>query len=432
MKAERFPLLRTWFAACPMLFARNPMPRTAESSIMNEVGPLHSSEGGGTGTREGTPYPGVGRMFLIWTAIGVLTVLRSQSFRAASEAGHGAFAVLLACTSWYFPWALLTPLVFRLEQRFPVGAPGWPRRVALLAAISAPFCLAASPVMIGLDAAIRYASGAPAWVSGSVGFWFAPFPTAEGLFWCSVAGGYFFRTLFQLQEQEKRAARLALEKSRLEASLNQAQLDALRAKLNPHFLFNSLQNISVLMKQDPDTASRMLAVLGDLLRAVLRRDSQPETTLGEEIDLTRSYAALEQMRFADRLCVTFEIPDEVKQAMVPCFLMQPLLENAIKHGLRGVRKTGIIAVRVAQEENRLAITVTDNGVGTPADMNGIKIGVGLGSTCERLARMYPERHQLSIQRPPEGGTEVRIVIPIRFASSVDEGSPHEEIPAPNR
>ena len=176
-----------------------------------------------------------------------------------------------------------------------------------------------------------------------------------------MAGGYFFRTLFRLHEQEQRAARLALEKTTLEAGLNQAHLEALRARLNPHFLFNSLQNISVLTKQDPQTASRMLTVLGDLLHAVLRRDSQPESTLGEEIDLTRSYVALEQMRFADRLRVTFEIPDAVKQAMVPCFLMQPLLENAIIHGLRGVRKTGIITVRAAKEESRLAITVTRSG-----------------------------------------------------------------------
>ena len=100
----------------------------------------------------------------------------------------------------------------------------------------------------------------------------------------------------------------------MEASLNQAQLDVLRARLNPHFLFNSLQNISVLTKQDPQTASRMLTVLGDLLRAVLRRDSEPECTLSEEIELTLSYVALEQMRFADLLHVTFEIPEAVKQS----------------------------------------------------------------------------------------------------------------------
>jgi two-component system, LytTR family, sensor kinase len=173
----------------------------------------------------------------------------------------------------------------------------------------------------------------------------------------------------------------------------------------------------VLTKQDPQTASRMLAVLGDLLRAVLRRDSQPESSLAEEIDLTRSYVSLEQMRFADRLHVTFEIEDSVKQAMVTCFLMQPLLENAIVHGLRGVKKTGVIVVRAAREEQALAITVRDNGIGPPADTDGLKIGVGLGSTCERLALMYPDRQQFSIRPLDEGGTEVRIALPLRFQNT---------------
>jgi sensor histidine kinase YesM len=265
-----------------------------------------------------------------------------------------------------------------------------------------------------------------------IAYWFATFPSAQGMFWVSVGGGYFVRTLFQLHQQEQRATRLALEKSQLESSLNQAQLEALRARLNPHFLFNSLQNISVLTKQDPHTASRMLTVLGDLLRAVLRNDSQPETSLSEEIDLTRSYVALEQMRFGDRLQVTFDVADGVQQALVPSFLMQPLLENAIIHGLRGVRKTGIIAVRAAEEDNGLAITVTDNGIGPPADASQMKIGVGLGSTCERLTRMYAERHAFSIRRPPEGGTEVRMTLPLRFANSVRETSGHEKIPAFNR
>jgi LytS/YehU family sensor histidine kinase len=196
------------------------------------------------------------------------------------------------------------------------------------------------------------------------------------------------------------------------------KLEVLRARLNPHFLFNSLRNISVLTKQDPQTASRMLSVLGDLLRAVLRRDSQPESTLAEEIDLTRSYASLEQMRFGDRLQVSFEIEDAVQQAMVPCFLMQPLLENAIIHGLRGVRKTGNIAVRVVKDEQRLAMTVRDNGIGTPAQTEEIKIGVGLGSTCERLARTHGDGQQFSIRRLETGGTEVLITIPLRFAATL--------------
>jgi len=289
-------------------------------------------------------YPGVGRLFLIWNVIGVLTSARYQLGFAVPGGYRNPLGWTLACMAMYYPWVLLSPLVFRLERRFPLGEAGWVRHLACIFAVSIPICLLTSPLMGTAFVAPLELLGAPRFpVRASI--WFSHFAVAEICFWSTVAGAYVIRTLFQLHQHEQRASRLALEKSRLEASLNRAQLEALRARLNPHFLFNSLQNISVLTKQDPQTASRMLTVLGDLLRAVLRSDSQPETSLSEEIDLTRAYVELEQMRFGNRLRVTFEIADRVQQALVPSFLMQPLLENAIIHGLRGVRKTGIIEVR---------------------------------------------------------------------------------------
>lgn len=397
------------------------------------VGPLNNSGAGAkTGAMEGVRYPGIGKMLLVYTVIGALTSARYRLSFGHLGLGPERLPELLGCIAWFYPWAVLTPLVFRIEKRLPLGAQGWPRRLALLAAISVPLCILTSPLMMGCFATVRYIFGSPIrWPLG-LAFWFGGFPTGETVFWCSVAGGYFLRTLFQLHEQERRAARLALEKSQLETSLNQAQLDALRARLNPHFLFNSLQNISVLTKQDPQTASRMLTVLGDLLRAVLRRDSEPESTLREEIELTRSYVSLEQMRFGDRLRVSFDIADEAQQAMVPCFLMQPLIENAIIHGLRGVRKTGIIVVGAVLDQGQLVVTVSDNGIGPPADSSGLKIGVGLGSTCERLDKMYSDRYKFSIRKLSEGGTEVRIAIPLRYARSIEDACLNEEIPAAGR
>jgi len=258
--------------------------------------------------------------------------------------------------------------------------------------------------------------------------WLSHFPFAEVVFWCSVVGGYFIRTLNLLREQEQRASRLALEKSRLETGLKQAQLDVLRARLNPHFLFNSLQNISVMTRQDPQTASRMLTRLGDLLRAALRHDSELDHILREEIDLTRAYVALEQMRFGDRLEVNFSVAPQVQLAMVPCFILQPLIENAVIHGLRGVRKTGVIAVTADGQGEELVLTITDNGIGLPDEPAKIKTGVGVGSTRERLSTMYPDHHTFTMRKPPDGGTEVRIVIPLRFAA-FDEGVSSDEQPA---
>jgi hypothetical protein len=215
-------------------------------------------------------YPGYGKIFLIWTAIGLLTSLRYQ-FQRPSNMQIGDLSFIVAFTVCYYPWIALTPAVFRLERKFPLGDGQWSRNLALLALFSVPICLLASPLMSGLFSAV-VSLLEPAWTPPVQRSWLRHFPMAEVLFWCSAAGGFFVRTQFQLREQDQKAARLALEKSQLQAGLKQAQLDVLRARLNPHFLFNSLQNISVMTKQDSQTASRMLSRLGDLLRAVLRQD----------------------------------------------------------------------------------------------------------------------------------------------------------------
>jgi len=361
----------------------------------------------------GIRYPGLGKIFLLWTAIGVLTSLRYYFYMPLIP-GKNDLALLLSGVVFYYPWIVLTPVVVRLEKKLPLGTAR--RNLALLAMFSVPICLLASPLMLGAFFGVMFAFQAR--LPGPVHEipWYKEVPVAAFIFWGIAAGGYFIRTLFQLREQERTTAQLALEKSQLEAGLNQAQLEAVRARLNPHFLFNSLQNISVMTRQDPQNASRMLTRLGDLLRVVLRQDSQQECTVQEEIELTKAYVALEQMRFGDRLRVNFEIAPDTQQAMVPCFLLQPLIENAIVHGLRGARKTGIVTVSAASQEGQLLLTVTDNGVGPPAeDPAGMKVGVGLGSTRERLSRMYLNSHTFLIRKPPEGGAEVRIVIPLRFA-----------------
>ncbi len=216
-------------------------------------------------------YPGLGKIFLLWTAIGVLTTLRYYFFMPAIPT-KGELAFLLGAIAMYYPWILLTPVIFRFEAKFPLGTTS--RNLAVLVIFSVAVCLLASPLMLGCFYAVMFAFQAPLPRPMNNGIpWYKEVPIAQFMFWGNAAGGYFIRTLFQLREQERATARLALEKSQLEATLNQAQLEVLRARLNPHFLFNSLQNISVLTKQDPQTASRMLTRLGDLLRAVLRRDS---------------------------------------------------------------------------------------------------------------------------------------------------------------
>src|SRR4029077_16554997 len=171
-------------------------------------------------------YPGIGRMLLFWSVIGALTVARYQLPIGKAGANRESLEGLIACASLYLPWGILSPLVFRLERRYPLGSAGWLRNLGALAAISVPFCLVAAPIMMVLFDGFRYAfsvSHNPMGRFAGVAYWFATFPSAQGMFWVSVGGGYFVRTLFQLHQQEQRATRLALEKSQLESSLNQAQ-----------------------------------------------------------------------------------------------------------------------------------------------------------------------------------------------------------------
>ena len=189
----------------------------------------------------------------------------------------------------------------------------------------------------------------------------------------------------------------------------------MRMRLNPHFLFNCLQNISAMAHRDPDIASKMLARLGDLLRSAIGKKSEAEITLGEEIELTRAYAAIEQMRFQGRLSVLFEIEPELERSLIPSFLLQPLVENAVKHGLSGEHRVGMIVVRGVHQSGQLVLTVNDNGSGFPNEkFVDMQIGIGLGTTSGRLERMYPDQHSFSIRPLREGGTEVRIVLPLRW------------------
>ncbi len=372
---------------------------------------------GAHGGDEAQPsYPGFGLITLILTGTGILSCLRHFVYRQPESTAE-MIALMAACTVFFSPWIGLTPLVFHLERRFPLASEHWFRNLLVLAAVSIPLSALAAPVMSVFYRAALEALGAGTPHLKLKPFWLGHLFSAEVLFWCSVAGGYTVRTRHQLSEQAQRAARLAAEKSQLETSLRQAQLEVIRARLNPHFLFNSLQNISSMMKQDPQTASRMLARLGDLLRMVLRQDSEPECALEEEMALPEAYLSLERMRFGDRLETRWELEEGTRSALIPCFLLQPLVENAFVHGLRGAGRKGLIVISAEACDGRLHVRIQDNGLGLPAeDLSRLGLGVGLGSTRQRLETMYPGRHSFDVRQREEGGTEVCLSTPLRMAA----------------
>ena len=366
-------------------------------------------------------YPAPVALGVAWTLVGTLAYARNALAGAGLGAGAGGLAQYVQALTCYLPWILLSAIVIDVERRFPLGRSRWPRNLAVLAALGVPMAYLAWAMTMGLELGAQWLFGLPLELPEIS--WIIPGRELLGhqlLYWSSVLASGILRTLLEARESERRAARLLLEKSQLQTSLRQTELDALRMRLRPHFLFNSLQNISVLTEHDPQTGSRMLTKLGELLRASLSRDHRPETPLQSEIALTNAYLAIEQMRFGDRLSSIVDIAPGTERAMVPAFLLQPIVENAIRHGLRNVRDCGVIAIRSGIDADSLVLTVTDNGAGPPEEpLSELPLGIGLGATCERLARMYPGRHSFSMRAAPEGGTEVRITLPLGFAAATE-------------
>jgi two-component system, LytTR family, sensor kinase len=319
------------------------------------------------------------------------------------------FSGVLIWLSCLYPWILLAQLVFRLEQRFPLSQSkeGW-KNAAVLALAAIPFAFAAMLISSLLGVFI------PETHLAVVDTRSKDYLVNVLFYAAAVGGGYFSRKMSYLRYRERESALLALEKAELETSLRDAELEVLRMRLNPHFLFNTLQNISVLVQKDPAIANKMLVKLGDLLRAAFHRDYAPEIPLADELRLTNAYLDIERLRFGDRLSVSMEIDPGLENALVPTFLLQPLVENAVKHGLGGIAESGNILVHATRTNDQLQLVVKDNGVGIGMKPQTFESGVGLSSTRARLQRLYNSEHSFTVKTPFEGGTEVHIHLPLRW------------------
>ena len=310
----------------------------------------------------------------------------------------------------FFDWlayALLTPLVFRASRRFPLERPHLPRNIGVHAIGALLMCAAWASLGTVLRILIFHPVSAAlpeglllwfvSWVSTTLPFGFAVYFALVGI---QHATAY----LAKARERETQAARLA-------AQLSEARLGALRMQLHPHFLFNSLNAITVLVR-DGDTAgaSRMLELLSEILRQVLRAGGGHETTLANEIDFLGRYLAIEQVRFSDRLQVSFQIPSELSAAAVPRFLLQPLVENALRHGIGRLSGAGLVEISAKRDGDTLLLTVLDNGPGLhpPAQPS---TGLGLANTRARLAELYGPNATLDVANHPHGGVIATVRLP---------------------
>lgn len=217
---------------------------------------------------------------------------------------------------------------------------------------------------------------------------------------------HFYR---RYRERERRALFL-------ESNLNKARLNALQAQLQPHFLFNTLNAIATLLRRDPKAAEATLTSLSELLRLSLSQSNNQEISLREEMQFLDRYLEIQQTRFGDRLRFEQQIEPAALDCLVPTLLLQPLVENAIRHGIEPSGNPGVVRVSAQQVDGRLAVSVEDDGVGLGAEP-AASSGIGLSNLKARLETLYGARQEMHVRARPEGGVAVRITIPLRDASA---------------
>ncbi len=306
--------------------------------------------------------------------------------------------VVFQGTEWLFLGALL-PITYNLAQRVPLSRQTWRRALIVHSAGALALCLGWATLGVMLGYALgRYPAG------NYLGWILTSIPWSVFMYFTVLGCVYAFSYFTEAREREASEAQLS-------AQLAEARLGALRMQLHPHFLFNSLNAITVLVRErNTVAAARMLELLGDVLRQVLRSDQPHEIPLSDELGFLEQYLAIEQVRFSDRLRVEWAIEPRAREGLVPGFILQPLVENAIKHGIATRAAAGLVEVAARVIGDTLELSVRDDGGGMPPTT---REGVGLWNTRERLCTLYGDKATMNLETTPGQGLRVVVRLPFR-------------------
>lgn len=344
-----------------------------------------------------------------WTLIGLHFAAWIIASATLAETEIPWTLVVSEFLRWYL-WALLVPIIAWAAGRYPLRRPRLVGRLALHLGIG----IVVSLVFAFLDLVKRELIHAVVRNAQTGNFRFSlhhdwPSMLAWGMEYhlltyvgiVAVIHAYLFQTRFSDRE---------VKTSRLEAQLALARLEVLKMQLHPHFLFNALNAISALMHRDVDAADRMITKLSDLLRRSLDKDDRHQVSLASELDFLDRYLDIEKIRFRDRLTVEKDIDPACLQAQVPRLILQPLVENSIRHGIAVLSAAGTVSIHARRKGNRLLLAVADDGPGLPSGKPS-REGVGLANTRDRLAQLYGLDHSLSLDEAESGGLRVSMEIP---------------------
>ena len=343
--------------------------------------------------------------FCVWTLLGVSFAL-STYLGALQDNVHISWErILSGYLADFYLWGMLSPLIFLLARRFELRK-HFPRNLFIHLGVSivlSGFVIsAASPLVwyLGYVNLERNPTLAILWRNNAFSAYY--FHQGLTIYWTTLVVAhalYYYRGLRQNEAQT----------ARLTAQLAQAQLQALKMQIHPHFLFNTLNSIAALLHKDVEAADRMIARLGDFLRLTLKSSDAHTVDFEQELEFLKCYLDIEHIRFQDRLTVELDIDPQALTAIVPNLILQPIVENAVRHGVARQTNHGHIIIRARREHERLIIRVEDNGPGLNAKSNGS--GIGLSNTRARLEQFYGRDFSFQIANSAERGASVTLDVP---------------------
>lgn len=347
---------------------------------------------------------------VIWIGVGLFDATQSVFSMRAEGMHHAWLKLFFTLLLTWVPWALATPFVLRLGRRYPPSRlrpfSTWFVHLAACVAID----LATSTVGAALEALLNpfAISGGPAMFSHLF-----PYKVENGLLASLILYAGILAVGYVIDSRE-RLVKQQIETARLNEQLSKAQLDALRRQVEPHFLFNTLNAIAGLVREERnDAAVDMIVGLSDFLRRVTQDSDRQQVPLKEEMDFLRRYLEIQKLRFAERLQVSVNVPQELLPVQVPSFVLQPLVENAVKHGIAKRAQGGTIRVSASRENGFLTISVYNDGPTLTADPQSNPTGVGMRNLRTRLQHLYGSKFELRMQNQNPDGVEVSVSVPFK-------------------
>jgi two-component sensor histidine kinase len=362
-----------------------------------------------------------GILFAIWTAYGLLSACQEHYWASASNMPTSWGSAIRYEVGYAYLWGVCSPVILWLSNRFRIERNHRTTHFLIHLGATIIFVVATKTAFD----ALLLPPGSPfhhfTWKG-----WFRSIEytadTGVLLYWMTVMVEHSYVFYKRYQRSDINAAHLQTE-------LVRAQLHALRMQLHPHFLFNALHTVTALVHEDPELAERTIARLSELLRLFLASSTVHEVTLGEELRILDLYLDIERTRFEDRLQVHIDVPDDLREAMVPSLVLQPLVENAIRHGIGRQSAPGWISIAGEKYGNTLVLRVTDNGAGLPARPGE---GMGISITRGRLESLYGSSESLVLRNIPAGGAEARITMPFRISATTTEHKTDADLQSINR